>query len=124
MITKFKLYESMNIGEPKVGDWVICDEGYNWQVLGKTLFLDNPLLKFIRENIGYFYEYDYDNDALHPYHICYYNVPDYLYDDFNKTIVNGKEVMYRIFRLTEIIYWSEDKEDLEYILDAKKYNII
>ncbi len=42
MITKFKLYEQLNINEPQIGDYVLCDE------------VDSEIIRvdFIRNNIG------------------------------------------------------------------------
>jgi len=103
-----KKYKNINIEEPVYNDWVICAE-----VLNTDKDLDN----FISNNIGKIvdikYIYDINDDQ---YTIKYDDVPYTLEYRFTKL---NTRLMYK----NEIKYWSKNKEDLEIILQANKYNL-
>ena len=105
MITKFKLFELL--GEdvfPEIGNYVIMD--------GAMISL------FINNNIGQIVDIikEIKNDL--PYTslvVKYDNIPvkiDYCFID-----------NCRIFHINQITYMSKDKEELETILQAAKYNL-
>ena len=120
MITKFKLYEKINIGikdvKPKEGDYVIMtldyivDEGDQQQGID----IIRKCRKHIQNNIG---EVSYYNDS-DTVVITYKNLP------MDGNIVPSKDVS---FDTQYIIYWSKNKkelkEKLEELLITKKYNL-
>ena len=103
MITNFKLFEKINEVGPEIGDWVICKESDS----------DSEVDTFTSNNIGKYIRYDYD--IQYHYVIYYEDVPEDLqkYFSFNE----------RNMELSEIQYWSKDKEDLEYIIQTSKFNL-
>jgi len=111
-----KTYESINKGTPKIGDWVICYEA-------DSIADFMPRVIFTRNNIGQITE----TGGNSPYtYVNYFNVPkEILYNIKQKyigfDISDGK--FERGMLENEIIYWSKNKEDLEAILSAKKYNL-
>ena len=115
MITNFKIFENINIGEPEIGDYVICME-YDID--------DYKMLNFISKNIG---KYIGVGDIECPYEIKYNNVPKYLTDYFN---YNGKSGE-RLYSRNEILYWSKYKKnlmrflplDVDQLLLNKKFNL-
>ena len=66
-------------------------------------------------------------DCTFPYFVIYgyEDVPDKLRQHFDKVQLHGdpEEKWGRFFSRTEILYFSKNKEDLEMILTAKKYNL-
>lgn len=108
MITKFKLYESVDEGEPKLGDYVICFE----EDSGDEKF-DNFLLNNIGKVIGY-------NSGNYDYTIKYYYAPkEYLF--YFGSVGNDK--LCRPMMKKEIIHWSENKEELVSFIESNKYNL-
>jgi hypothetical protein len=94
MITKFKIYESLNDGEPEKGDYVIVnvnDKNYSKHIVDE-----------VNSNIFRLIDIIYQEN-----HITY--VIDYL----ERWLISRKE----------IIYWTKDKKDLELTLKANKFNI-
>jgi len=108
MITKFKIYESINDGEPEIGDYVICDPDFR------------NLFNFINNNIGQIINYPSTTDK---YVIKYENVPESIYSFFDVNISLSGHTYKRYFQRDEIIYWSKNKEDLEHLIQSKKYNL-
>jgi hypothetical protein len=116
-ITKFQLFESYKEpnnwyaeNEPKLHDYVILD--INWHPnLPKLDF-------FFNNNIGQISKLKKDNknrDYIQ-YQIIYENSPK----EFKKYILNNRfSYVYR----SQIKYFSSNKEDLEAILTANKYNL-
>lgn len=104
-----KEFESVNIGEPKKGYWVICTE--------------NTYLKdFLNNNVGYCYENE-EEEVLHPFIVGYTNVPDDVEAEFNRVQYKGKNLMSRVFDREEILYWSKNKKELQTIIAGNKYNL-
>lgn len=96
MITKFNLYESINNGKPKKGDYVIVD--FRGDIITKI-----GQITYIKYNSYLPYLIEYDDD---------FNYYDYgLYDK------------YISINLDEIKYWSKDKKELETLIQANKYNL-
>ena len=113
-----KTYEDL-ANNPEIGDYVICDEKGN----------DEEISDFEKNNIGRVVDYRtvYNTnptfDSISTFFnifVQYKNVPNEIYDDFDyhKRIANC-----RIFSKKEIKYCSKNKEDLEIILQANKFNI-
>ena len=94
--------------DPKVGDYVICEEG-------------NPELKeFIENNIGQICRiYTEKYNPIYPkYYIKYDNIPD---DLKGFSILNGIKV--RIIFSHNILFYSNSIEELELKISANKYNL-
>ena len=114
MIIKFKIFESLNQGEPKIGDWVICELMQNIS----EIIPDNETLDtFISSNIGRIVRYENLSDC-HSYYVRYktkipYNIKKWFDVDIFKFD----------FAREEIKYWSKNKNELELIVAAKKYNL-
>ena len=105
MITKFKLFEELNAGEPEVGDWIIVNNK------------DYSTYDFINSSIGYIWK-KYEFSAL----VKYVDIPidqqkNFMFTDGSKI---GNSIMLSI---GDIVYWSKNKEELEHIIQAKKYNL-
>jgi len=114
MITKFKIYEKLNVNEPEVGDYVIC---YNYET-DDVLFRD----KFTSNNIGKLMEIqnlNHYNEIEYSYMVKYDFLPDELdwlnFKDLGKYVLS--------FYKNDIKYWSKNREDLEMILQTNKFNI-
>jgi len=116
-----KTYEDLD-NNPEIGDYVICEEADD---INDIL----ELADFEKNNIGRVVDYrTVDNtnptfDSISTFFnifVQYKNVPNEIYDDFDyhKRIANC-----RIFSKKEIKYCSKNKEDLEIILQANKFNI-
>jgi len=90
--------------EPKVGDYVICKEIYSTYPDVKKFTINNiGTIISTSEPYPFVYLIAYENV---PYNIKYYFENDTLYMSFK-----------------EIVEYSENKEDLEAILAANKYNL-
>ena len=110
MITNFKIFENICV-QPKVGDYVMIkpeiykDAFENVELLYK--FFDNQIgqIKKILKN---------HNNKKIEYVVDFENVPDELNfepsDDF-------------LFILDDFKCWSDNKEKLEIMINAKKYNV-
>lgn len=119
-----KTYEGINfgnnskIGDPKIGDYVICKED-DLYPNNKSI---NLLMKFLNENIG-----QCINIVNDLYYIEYNNIPELIEEFFRfdkKTgLIEKKVTNCRCMRSGEIIYFSSDREDLETILNVNKYNL-
>lgn len=110
MIVKFKLYESINQGEPEVGDYVICHERG----------IDDELTDFEDSHIGQIVRDDYDLEEFS--YLVKYDYPENLTSFFNSSCA-GDDKGARAFGRWEIKYWSKNREDLEHIISAKQYNL-
>lgn len=103
--------------EPEVGDYVICEE-----VLGNNF---SDLMNYLSTHIGKFIRYAEANDLTdryeYPYLIEYKNVYKKIAENFRNGGRKGETC--RAMNLSEIKHWSKNKEELESILVAKKYNL-
>jgi len=126
MITKFKLYESVNKGEPEVNDYVIC--GPNHYLFDPA----NPAFKkFITNSIGLIWKHPSKNIYI----VKYFDIPEsfgndsayipsnafFQYSDYSKGLKIGNSLQ---FELKDIIYWSKNKEELEKVLKIRNYRLI
>ena len=116
MITKFELFKSVNIGEPEIGDYVICEEIGIDQVsnfinnnIGKIVSSRSPsvtLINFyLKEELVFIVEYNLKN--------CEFYIQDFKFDGEPGRRMAKKEIK----------YWSKNKEELEEILAAKTYKL-
>lgn len=115
MITKFKLFESVNDGTPGVGDYVIINENSD------TYSAD--ALKFINNSIGHIWKSP-DNSSNY-FLVKYNDIPKdvlfyFAYSDYS----NGLKIGNSILIFTENVkYWSKDEEELIPLIQATKYNL-
>lgn len=107
-----KTFETVNEGEPQVGDYVICKES-----------MDENLDEFISNNIGKFVRFRVENDPVANIFECiiqYENIPTQLQYGFDCAInLNNCRGM----RIDEISKWSKNKKDLDLEIELKKYNL-
>jgi len=98
-----------NINKPEVGDYVICKNIENEDL--------SILDYFLSENIGIIINNRTDFKKF-PYLIRFDDMPHELLIYSEKR--EGKDI---IFRSDEILHFSKNKEDLEHIIVANKYNL-
>jgi len=94
--------------KPQINDYVICHEEYDDDVEGINTFLDN--------NIGQIIGRFNNNDITSPFLVKYENIPNDIGYMFNKD--KSRQMLNY-----EIIHFSKNKEDLEHVLSANKYNL-
>jgi len=120
-----KTYENKN-REPQIGDYVICEENI-YQNIPDREKLDYILENFLNENVGKCINIiTYLNDDI--YIIEYDNIPLALYDYFKFKKNGTADIKFEMSKCRgmnrkEIIHFSPDKEDLEIMIAAKKYNL-
>ena len=119
MITQFKIFENVNHGEPEVGDYVICHShmDFFYEVNDFTKTNIGEIIKIDSQVDKYKYEYDDNIDVI--YMVKYENVPKTLDFLVFKDYDCDSFVMYK----DDIKYWSKNKEELEKVIEAEKYNI-
>ena len=109
----------MNNKVPKVGDYVICEEDMKITVDSFELFSI-----FLSKNIGQIKNSCLDNgyDFLVQYDTIPVNLNRFFsyYEDDKYFSNNG---CCRSMYIKEIKYFSKDREDLEVIIEAGKYNL-
>jgi len=112
MIKNFKIFESINQGEPKIGDYVIVNDN-----------TDN--CEELKMFVGKIFTIDKFNHNLYPYIIYYDNLPEKLKKDNNiwSAYEEYKLLNSRIFSRKEIKCWSKDKEELQKYIDAEKFGL-
>jgi hypothetical protein len=109
-----KLYEELNVKIPQIHDYVLCVESeYEDDTINES---EINLNNFISSNIGIIIKVKISVKSKYDYHIKYENVPDdiAMYFEYDNTRWSVK---------SDIIHWSNDREDLEALLAIKKYNI-
>jgi len=114
MITQFKIFEKLDDG-PKIGDYVICEKS-NWY--------PKEMRNFISTNIGTYIKYVSDiNDAN--YLIAYENAPDDVakIPSFSTVFVNNKVLSAIRMHKSQILHFSNKKEDMKLIINTNKYNL-
>jgi len=113
MITKFKIYEGIYIGEPQIGEYVNIFWGYrvnSYNNYASTNNIDkrDMLMSYIENNVGKIIDFfEYDNTYLVLYDE---NLPR----DIKTIHINA----------TYIRYWSKKKEEVETYLSEKKIQFI
>ena len=115
MITKFKLFESVNDGTPGVGDYVIVNE------TEEENFYSDDALNFINNSIGIIFK----KAGAHSFLIKYFDIPKniivyFQYSDYSDGLKVGNGILTSI---KKIKYWSKDKEELIPLIQATKYNL-
>lgn len=117
MITQFKMFESVNDGEPEVGDYVICHSHMSFFT---------EVNDFTKTNIGKLIKIDSQSDKYEGgdnieiiYIVRYEKVPRTLDLLFFKEYGGDSIIMYK----DDIKYWSKNKKELEKVIESEKYNI-
>jgi len=107
------------IDKLQIGDYVICkslsDSGDNIELLGQ-IWRDRR--EFFRSNIGEFVEYD--SDVIFSYGIKYENIPKDINVEFF-TDTGSDDIIWLLRK--EILEYSKNSEDLEFFINANKYNL-
>lgn len=98
-----KTFENNNM-KPQVGDYVLCKEA-------DDVFPE--VKEFTSNNIGKLIEIE--NLEKYPYMIKYKNIPKNLADYFQSN-TRGMDI-------SEIIFYSKDKDEVEARINATKYNL-
>jgi hypothetical protein len=115
MITKFKIFESINEGIPKIGDYVIINNH-------EDDFYSDKALNFLNNSIGYIFK----NAGKYSFLVKYFDIPEYdikvyfQYSDYLDGLKVGNAILVNI---KNIEYWSRDIKEIEDILKGKKYNL-
>jgi len=121
MITKFKLFETVNIDEPKVGDYVVCSEKSDIFYKKEDWYNDYiELVNILKDKIGKIVKIDELS-----YIVEYKDVPKKLRQDFF-VINDKKQLVCRRLAREDIEFWSKNKKDLsdlDLLRKSKKYNI-
>lgn len=103
-----KIYESYNEGKPKIGDYVIC---HNTECDEDDQYLYKFLFTTIGQIIG-------EGSSFNRYSKTF-TIEFPKSEDLLRVWRDNKQV----FGLEEILFWSDNKEDLEMILNSNKYNL-
>ena len=111
MITNFKIFEEVNEFELEIGDYVIAYPIFAVAEIGKLLNKEIGQLIKIIDKSDFIYEIKYflNSEEL-----------KFLHRQGFDTESNSVSVG---MSLVEIKHWSKNKEDLEQILTANKYNL-
>lgn len=104
-----KTYEAINI-TPEVGDYVIAN----------SIYASKKLQSFFNSNIGQIIEKVKDVNKKSPDIILYKVYYDPYEVEPNNVILDDNSWL---FDVDEILHISKNKEDLELILSANKYNL-
>ena len=126
MITRFKIFEELNEGDPEKGDNVICEykePNIPDRILNKPNAIEN-INNFLSNNIGVIIRTGDKDEKHRGYHVLYtqhipYNLLTYGFFDYTRHNYSSAS-----FRYDEIIFYSKDKYDVEAHIAAEKYNII
>jgi len=111
----FKRFEDIKV-EPKVGDYVVCeDKSVDFD---KTYENDAIFDYFLSSNIGVIKDIRTNESVAYPYIVNFEFLPKNLKHMTNTG--TGSDI---VFKRVEIIYFSENKEDLEHIINSNKYNL-
>jgi len=120
MITKFKMFEELDLGGFDVGCYVICHLGT------PGYYLDNEIVsnEFFDTNIGKIIEIEYPNDNEENFDditvvVEYNNATEFIMKKYSES--KHKCIIY--FNYNDIKHWSEDKLDLELELSTNKFNL-
>lgn len=114
--------EKHNDSKPKVGDWCICKEN-----LSLTIEEEVEVDNFLNTNVGEIIAIRNDD-----YLVKYTNIPKSLISWFTFFWKGVEKMKYtmpvdgigcRRMNISEIKYWNKDKEELEIMINANKYNL-
>lgn len=113
-----KAFEEINISNPHTGDYVICYSD-------SSRMIESNINLFLSNNIGKVFSVDDYNNQID---VTYENIPDKLLNFFEgKRKISSSEENKSTYIITlgqsTIKHLSNDKQELEVILNTKKFNI-
>jgi len=128
MITKFEIFESLNSGEPELGDYVICSAG-----IIRDLLMTATELDFVSNNIGKITRVLKESEKG-PFRVLKESEKgrevEYIvgYRDIVEEIVRwhnwkGDFVNDYKVKCEEITHWSKNISDLERVLAQKRFDL-
>lgn len=138
MITKFNLFESVNEREPQEGDYVLCQiDRFSLSVPGQLPLINDSMKtwmgyitrisdsdeKWIGQNNKYcikFKKTEPDDSELSRRQKYFLSCFRFV-DDNSK--MKGFYLQTICLKREEIKFWSKNKEDIQMIIDANKYNL-
>lgn len=109
MITKFKLYEEMNNGDPQIGDYAIIYKNNCFNID----YFDGEIqkfYKFVNNNIGIII-----NITDNYIRIKYQNIPENILIFFDENLTLNAE--------KKVVIYAGTKNNLEMKLSAKNFNL-
>lgn len=118
-----KTYENYN-EKPKVGDYILANIKNSIPIAHYGEYQE-----FINNSIGKIIEISYDHSEKEYYlTVKYENIPkniEFLFHSYleaGNISYNGERITTSIF-MNDIVFYSNNKEEVQKILDAKKYNL-
>jgi hypothetical protein len=117
MITKFKIFEGIK-RQPRRKDYVIVDLSFP-----DTRSFPDKVKDFLENNIGQIV--DIAARSYLKYKIKYENVPESLLGGFifKRDVDKGTNNAICVLDEDSFLSYSKNKEDIELILNSKKYNL-
>ena len=110
-----KRFENINESEVVVGDYVLLKPK-------RRDFLDVESIYFFENVVGeVIMIHDNRSDGIIIYSIKYNNIPGEIIKFFNFSYTKG--CWHRNFYLSDIIFFSKNREDVEDFIQSKKYNL-
>jgi len=114
MITQFKIFEKIDVGEPNIGDYVVCTNKY-WTLDQNKFFLSKigKIWRISTVDGKFLYSVKYNEEFI---------------DDFpNRKNYGGHWRPELVFWRNEIKHWSKNKKNLKQFVeiydDIFKYNL-
>jgi len=104
--------------EPKINDFVICTESNS---INDEIFRQH--LDFINNNIGQIVNIRRTISTVIFYEVKYDNIPEIIERYYFSSLTQHNTPGARDFLSGEISYHSENKKELDVILQTNKYNI-
>lgn len=108
MIKSFRIFEEIN-SDLKVGDYVIMRSDCHHY----------DIINFVNNNIGKVINIVDDGVT-----VLYFNVPDYLEDNFFG-VYDGVKGRFkgRLFNIKQVVYYSSSLKELKLKISSSKYNL-
>ena len=104
-----------NIKEPEEGDYVNCEEEI---IFDRSA--NKELIDFISNNVGKIYYVRDEKVTTRRYVVCFENVPEDIESRFD---MREFGLLSRNYNEKEIVFFSENKKDVEIFIQTKKYNL-
>lgn len=111
-----KKYENITNDEISVGDYVLVN------LRGYSGISSDEFLKFINNNIGRIIKIEDPDKKFDNVSVEYKNVPEYVRHPWFRYDEDTEKIFKKV-RYGRIITNSKNKEDIERILTAKKFNL-
>ncbi len=109
MIKKFKIFETNENAEPKVGDWIVCNSNNKYQNYNNFIISNVGKLQEIRRSI--------DNQIVEFW--IYYDGLEKVSTPPNIMEWSNVIIMY----IWNIQFWSLNKKTCEIFIETNKYNL-